>query len=160
MRLKSSVKANAEQDHTRAVRWKARVGWKWWGRMSRPAQTTQIWYVCNAELSSYLSGLWLAMLHWDSWIMRQIWAIGQHPFVRVGAELHFFLPAVCRSACGSFLWCLIFFFWQRVYFRAHVFPKDLELGMEPKMVMTKVMARSDLALEAIWRPIWPPNYLT
>ena len=39
------------------------------------------------------------------------------------------------------------------FFKAHVIPKDLKLGMEPKMVMTKVMARSDLTSEAIWRPI-------
>ena len=44
------------------------------------------------------------------------------------------------------------------FFKAHVSPKDLKLGMEPKMVMKKVMARSDLASEAIWRPYWPPKY--
>ena len=44
------------------------------------------------------------------------------------------------------------------FFKAHVSPKDLKLGMEPKMVMKKVMACSDLVSEAIWRPIWPPNH--
>ena len=44
------------------------------------------------------------------------------------------------------------------FFKAHVSPKHLKLGMEPKMVMKKVMARSDLASEAIWRPYWPPKY--
>ena len=44
------------------------------------------------------------------------------------------------------------------FFKAHVSPKHLKLGMEPKMVMKKVMARSDLASEAMWRPYWPPKY--
>ena len=38
--------------------------------------------------------------------------------------------------------------------------KDLKLGRVRIWGTTKIMTRPDLALEAIWRPKWPPNYFS
>ena len=66
-----------------------------------------------------------------------------------------FLPA------GAGLQVVIFsliFFCHFARKRPHKSLYDLKLGMEHLLAMAKIMVRSDLASEAIWRPKRPPNY--
>ena len=66
-----------------------------------------------------------------------------------------FLPA------GAGLQVVIFsliFFCHFARKRPHKSLYDLKLGMEHLLAVAKIMARSDLASEAIWRPKRPPNY--